>query len=234
MAQNANQLFVEQSYGALLRCHSKSTRSKTFAASASAPLLAKLTPLAFNKVTEKWVPWLSGAGTEVQTLNLGAASAGTFTISFDGETTAAIAFNATAAAVQAALELLSNIDPGDVVVTGGPLPATITLTFGGNLANKDIPAITVDGGSTTGETITITTSNAGANNGIDKIRAFVWPETVQLHATDEVLGTVCLAGAIHYADIPLFSTNTANQLKAALREGMRELGFTIDGLDKVR
>jgi len=45
-------------------------------------------------------------------------SGGTFTLTFEGQTTAAIAFNAAAATVQAAMEALSNIAVGDVVVTG--------------------------------------------------------------------------------------------------------------------
>ncbi|MFB7428788.1 hypothetical protein ACFC0K_36510 [Streptomyces hydrogenans] len=48
----------------------------------------------------------------------GAPTDGNFTITHSGQTTAAIAYNATAAAVQAALEALSNVNSGDIVVTG--------------------------------------------------------------------------------------------------------------------
>jgi len=57
------------------------------------------------------------------------ATAGTFTITWSGQTTTAIAFNASAAAVQTALEALSNIAPGDVVVTGGPGNAAGTTPY---------------------------------------------------------------------------------------------------------
>lgn len=99
---------------------------------------------------------------EVQTINLGTATAGSITITFDGQTTGAIAFNASAATVQTALESLSNINPGDVVVTGGPLPATITLTFGGAYAGTDVPQVTVAPTGLTGGTVTVATSTAGA------------------------------------------------------------------------
>ena len=65
------------------------------------------------------------------------ATGGTFTITFQGETTAAIAFNATAAQVKAALELLPGINLGDITVTGGPgaaggaTPYVITFTADG-------------------------------------------------------------------------------------------------------
>lgn len=42
---------------------------------------------------------------------------GTFTLTIGGQTTAAIAANANAAAVQAALEALTTVDPGDIRVT---------------------------------------------------------------------------------------------------------------------
>ncbi len=100
---------------------------------------------------------------EVQTLNLGAATAGTVTITFDGETTAAINFNATAAAVQTAMEGLSNVNAGDVTVTGGPLPGTITLTFAGQYRGVNVPQITVTPTGLTGGTVTVATTTQGGS-----------------------------------------------------------------------
>lgn len=105
-----------------------------------------------------------GREDEVQQFDLVGATAGTFTITFDGETTAAIAFNATAADVQAALEALSNIDPGDVAASGGPLPGTaVVLAFGGQYAGENVPEITIDGGGLTGATVTISTTTEGGS-----------------------------------------------------------------------
>lgn len=112
------------------------------------------------------VAFADGTADEVQTLTLGAASAGTITITFDGKTTTAIAYNATAAAVQAALEALSNIAVGDVTVTGGPLPALITLTFGGVYADVNVPAITVTPTGLTGGTATVATTTSGGITGL--------------------------------------------------------------------
>src|SRR5215204_1862919 len=58
---------------------------------------------------------------ESQTLRVNGANGGTFTLTFGGQTTAPIAFSATAAAVQAALEALDNLQPGDILATGGPV-----------------------------------------------------------------------------------------------------------------
>lgn len=99
---------------------------------------------------------------EVQTISLGSATAGSITITFAGQTTGAIAYNASAATVQTALESLSNVDPGDVVVTGGPLPGTITLTFGGQYAGTDVAQVAVAPTGLTGGTVTVATGTQGA------------------------------------------------------------------------
>ncbi|EME14808.1 phage tail tube protein [Rhodococcus triatomae] len=65
-------------------------------------------------------------GTVTKTITLPTATAGTFTIYVDGETTAGIAYNATAAAVKTALEALITVGSGNATVTGstgGPYTA---------------------------------------------------------------------------------------------------------------
>lgn len=105
------------------------------------------------------------------------ATGGTFTITFQGEATAAIAFNATAAAVKAALELLPGIALGDITVTGGPgssggaTPYVIAFTQTGHFARQDAPAITTGAGSLTGgagtAAVTTTAGSAGASSVTD-------------------------------------------------------------------
>jgi hypothetical protein len=99
---------------------------------------------------------------EVQTVSLGSATAGSIQITFAGQQTAAIPYNATAATVQTALESLPNLNPGDVVVTGGPLPGAITLTFGGQYSAQDVPQVTVAPTGLTGGTVTVNTGTPGA------------------------------------------------------------------------
>jgi hypothetical protein len=103
---------------------------------------------------------------EVQTVTItGGPTGGTFTLTYSGQTTSAIAYNATASAVQAALEALSNLVPGEVTVTGGPGPATpYVVTFTGDLAGTDVTQMTSAGGSLTGGTtpaVTVTTTTPG-------------------------------------------------------------------------
>ena len=68
-------------------------------------------------------PFNSQKTDEQQTVRVTGATAGTFTLTFDGQTTAPIAYNATAAQIDAALEALSNIE-ADEIQTSGTDPVT--------------------------------------------------------------------------------------------------------------
>jgi len=110
------------------------------------------------------------AGTsEVQTLTItGSPGAGTFGLSYEGEETAALAYNASAATVQTALEGLTTVGTGNVVCTGGDLPGTaVVMTFQNALGGTDLNMVAVIGGTTAetqaatdGPEIEVTTTQA--------------------------------------------------------------------------
>ncbi len=91
---------------------------------------------------------------DVQTLSVsGTPTGGTFTLTFGGQTTATIPYNATAAQVQSALAALSSIGAGNVACTGGPLPGTnVVVTFTGTRAFQPQSVIGVGTNSLTGGT----------------------------------------------------------------------------------
>lgn len=101
---------------------------------------------------------------EVQTVTIGGApTGGTFTLTYSGQTTAAIAFDASSRDVKNAIEALSNIGDGDVKATGsagGPY----TVTFQGDLSSTNVAAMTATASLTGGTTpgVTIETATAGA------------------------------------------------------------------------
>lgn len=101
---------------------------------------------------------------EVQELatDTGTITAGTFTLSFMGQTTAAIAWNASAATIVTALNLLSNVDSGDITATGGALPGTpVVFTFAGNYQGVNVGQMIVNNASLTGGTLAVTTTTQG-------------------------------------------------------------------------
>ena len=82
---------------------------------------------------------------EVQTLTPTApATAGIFRLTFNGQTTDAIAYNADIATIQAALEALSNVEPGDITVGGSTLDAGGVMTFTFKDTAGDVNMITMD------------------------------------------------------------------------------------------
>ncbi|MEL3944877.1 hypothetical protein [Streptomyces sp. LNU-CPARS28] len=118
--------------------------------------------------------WIDGPGwrdleplsNEVQSVAItGSPTGGTYTLTFAGQTTAGIAYDATASAVQSALEALSNVEVGDVVCAGGPHPGTpVTVTFLGQYAGTDVAQMTASAAGLTGGTspaVNVTTTTPG-------------------------------------------------------------------------
>ena len=117
----------------------------------------------------------------VQTVTIstggGAATGGTFTLSLDNQTTGAIAFNATAATVQTALQLLTNINTNNATVSGaagGPY----TVTFADRLAGVDPSLLIGNGTALTGPgspyTVTAVKTTPGGMSKLLRVSSFEW------------------------------------------------------------
>lgn len=72
------------------------------------------------------------------------ANGGTFTLTYSGQTTAAIAYDASASAVETALELLSNIDNVSATSTTVAGYTAWTVEFLGTLAGTNVSEMTID------------------------------------------------------------------------------------------
>lgn len=146
--------FVERKGAKIKVKTSKPTHCATFTPTLTVSKYTAKQPRARTCVMP-W-PWLSGKigeslgltgvrGNEVETITVN-ATGGTFTITYGGETTEPIAYNATAKEVEEALEKLPVLKPGDITVTGGPGGENgehpYTLTFGGELKEKTITPVT--------------------------------------------------------------------------------------------
>ena len=85
-----------------------------------------------------------------QTVNAKFITEGTYTLSFEGKTTEPLPGAASSEAIQAALEGLSTIGPGNVRVTRPnkePLAYPATVTFVGDLGGRPVPPLSASGGS---------------------------------------------------------------------------------------
>lgn len=98
--------------------------------------------------------YLADEGTSaVQSIQIENATGGSFTVTLDGQTTAAVAYNAGANALQNALCALSNVGVGNLTVNdsmGVPGSTFYTIYFMIDLAHAAQPMFTVNAGSLTG------------------------------------------------------------------------------------
>jgi RHS repeat-associated protein len=108
------------------------------------------------------------AGDNVQQVTLmGNPTGGTFTLTFGGQTTSAIAYNASAATVQSALQALSSIGSGNSLVAN-PTGSAWIVRFAGTKAGAPQAAITGNGSGLTGGTspsVSITMTSLGGDAG---------------------------------------------------------------------
>jgi len=129
------------------------------------------------------------AADEVQRVALsGAPTGGTFTLSFGGQTTSAIAYNASAATVQSALQALSSIGSGNVLVMGGSGGPWV-VRFAGTLAGTDQAQLTANGSGLTGGTspsVTVTTSSVGGDAG--RVQTVMDPRGIVSKSDYDLLG----------------------------------------------
>jgi len=113
---------------------------------------------------------------EVQTISaVGTPTSGTFSLTFNSETTTSIQYDAAAADVQSALEALPSFNAGDVVCGGGPLPGdNITVTFQAAYAGTDVDLLIVGGNFTVtkvGDVWTVEFSGTYGNQDVDLMTA---------------------------------------------------------------
>lgn len=218
-----------------LRVAARRIRTKTFAAGSGT--IPKAAALARNSSTGFYQAWAAPVS-QVETITkAGTVTGGTFTVTIDGQASAAIAYNASNATILAALEAMPNIQPGDVVLSGGGVAGVstgaLTLTFAGNKAGRSMVISTGSGSLTGGGTYDAAIVTAGVESvsvGTDKIAGFLWPDDLLLQAGGEVIGQVLFDGTIHRDDIPLNGV-TQNALDAALKDiELRKLGIVVEGL----
>lgn len=114
-------------------------------------------------VSDQALTLATGGVNAVQRITMtGPPTAGTFPLTKGANTTAGIAWNATAAVVQAALVLLPSVGAGGVVCTGGPLPGTpIDCTFTGANATVPVTTMTTSSASLTGGTVAVSSITTG-------------------------------------------------------------------------
>jgi len=154
---------------------------------------------------------------EVQTISFvsGTPTTGTFKLTLNGETTAAIDFDAPATGVgsiQEALEALASVSAGDVVCAdvGAGLPTeSVTVTFQGNLAGMDITQMTVSEDSSLDAGVVSVVETTKGNDG--------WLDKNSNSVTDALTGITLNLHDVTEVDTPIGITVTRNTATIASR-----------------
>jgi hypothetical protein len=178
------------------------------------PVLAEdFAALAMVEFPEIWrMAALNHYGPGVNQVNrivtTGTVSGGTYTLTLDGQVTSALAYNATPATVQAALEALSNTAPGDVIVTDSGL---------GYYRVEHRGAFVY-----TGRTFTITSSVTGGGT------MTVTTDTAAVTPDPAAAGVVSVAGQ----GLDGLALSPATKLAVdVLLQANREWGFVVNVVD---
>lgn len=106
----------------------------------------------------------SSPANDVQTLtSSGPPTSGNFTVTLDEVVSGNIVFNATAAAIQTALQAMASIGTGNVTCTGGPINTTpVVCTFGGALADRFVDQMTAQSGGLAAGTVSVAHTTPGS------------------------------------------------------------------------
>jgi hypothetical protein len=117
----------------------------------------------------------TGGINEVQSVKVD-GTGGTFTLELEGEKTDTIAWNASAATVEAELVELASVDSGDVSVTGGPGNSGGTtpylVTFEGDLGGQNVELL-ADADELTGGGADVTVSVVTAGESPEEANAII-------------------------------------------------------------
>jgi hypothetical protein len=157
----------------------------------------------------------AGQTNEVQTVTItGSPTGGTFTLTYAGQTTAPIAYNASAATVQAALAALSNIGDTDTtadVAVSGSAGGPYAVTFKGVQGGTDVAQMTATGSFTGGtspavgvSTTTAGGANPGASDGTQTLAGFLFAAVpAPADGTTDVAGAMLDHGKVVNYRLPI-------------------------------
>ncbi len=133
---------------------------------------------------------------EVQTMSRSASpTSGTYTLTYEGQTTQEIAYNASIEEIQAALEALSTVNPGDITVGGsanGFADGDVTFSFKDTLGDVSMISVNDANLSPSGSPATVAETAKGvpsyisrSSNTIDDV---IHGVTLHLHDTTDAGG----------------------------------------------
>lgn len=168
----------------------------SFLEEVSLPAGSRHTALAIDPTSDDFYVLGPTGRNEAQEIQATKSTGGEYTLSFEGQTTAALPGDASSAEIQAALEALPTVGPGNVSVARSldaegheELNFPAIVTFIHDLGGRDVPQMTASGGS---PAVTISTGRQGNPGSVEKLD----PTGAPIEALDDEPGRLPQALAI--------------------------------------
>lgn len=185
--------------------------------------LAAGTPLGYDATNNLYGKFVAPAPAQY---DIDTGTAGVFALTVNGVATGDIAYNATKAAIEAKFAAIGH------VVTATTDGATVNVTFDSEKDITSVPTLV----ETTAPTATSSAVTAGTStNGLHNVAAFVWPNAVELDATNNVLGVVMTKGEIYkFAEVEaLVDAGDRAALKAQCKDKLLAKGIVVRGIANI-
>lgn len=159
---------------------------------------------------------------EIQTITeSGTVSGGSFTVTFGGDTTPAILFDASGPEIELALESLDSIPSGECTVSGAIDGGSADFTFSGTLGGTPTAALVVDSGSLTGGgTFEVTEDTPGVAEVIEI-------QTIRIN--DSVTGGTFTLTHDTNVSAPILYSATATEVEAAIEASPISESVSVTG-----
>lgn len=210
----SNQIWLRGDRGQLLEKFHVTERKRVHTESGALVVSVKCRSLMYQLSREIVTNYETG--NEQQTITI-TATGGTYTLTFRGQTTSSLNYNANAGTIQTALQALSTIGASNATVTGtGPF----VVEFAGDLAETDVPKLLPNNASMTGGSLSVATTRATKT-----VREIVQKllSTYQVHARPIILGSIDVAIGSQTKSVRI----EGKSIMAALRELQQLYGGSI-------
>jgi len=153
---------------------------------------------------------------ENQILDLGAPTGGTFTLTFGGQTTGQLQWDATSHTVQTALEALSSIGAGNVRISNGhALRQYFVVAYRSSLKDTNVATIQLNSVGLTGETspgVTVLKDGGGEISEIQSVTIGATGGTFTLTFGGQTTAATAFGAAASLVDTRLTALSTINDV----------------------
>lgn len=212
------------------RIVAKNTQQVLFGPTAGGAVeMAICYPVAYNKSTGKFAPWMAPAPSKIVVTLTGGT--GTWGLTING---VALANTTFAHDVTAALAKETILQKAGYVVSVVKASAVYTITFDDVREVETLPTLAGDVTQISGGSPTAVATAGTATNGTQKVYGFAYPvdaASITTHTSNDTIGVITQECEIVAAEAEaLVATGDVAALRTALKDNLNAKGIIVQGL----